>query len=58
MALMFRCVLCKFNVELDDAITTTRNGACICVRCFARATESEHRLPTALRRELEQTLAA
>lgn len=55
---MFRCVLCKFNVELDDAITTTRNGACICVRCFARATESEHRLPTALRRELEQALAA
>ncbi len=55
---MFRCVLCKFNVELDDAITPTRGGGCVCIRCFARATDSEHRLSTALRRELEQTLAA
>ncbi len=55
---MFRCVICHFDVELDDAIAATRRGTCVCVRCFARETNTEHPVPSALRRELERALAA
>lgn len=55
---MYRCLICRFIVELDDAIAPTRRGTCICVRCYARETNTEHPLPPALRRELEETLAA
>lgn len=55
---MFRCLICHFTVELDDAIAATRRGTCICVRCFARETNSQHALSPALRREVEQALAA
>lgn len=55
---MYRCLICRFMVELDDAIAATRRGTCICVRCFARETNSEHPTPKSLRRELEEALAA
>ncbi len=55
---MYRCLICRFEVELDDAIAPTRRGTCICVRCYARETKTEHMVPPALRRELEQALAA
>jgi hypothetical protein len=55
---MYRCLICRFEVELDDAVAVTRRGACICIRCFARETNTEHPLPSALRRELERALAA
>jgi hypothetical protein len=54
---MYRCLICHFTVVLDDAIAVTRRGACICVRCFARETESERPLPRALRQEVERALA-
>jgi hypothetical protein len=57
-AVMYRCLICRFEVELDDAVAVTRRGACICIRCFARETNTEHPLPSALRRELERALAA
>jgi hypothetical protein len=55
---MYRCLVCRFEVELDDAIAPTRRGTCICVRCYARETNDEHRVPPSLRRELEAALAA
>lgn len=50
---MFRCVICRFEVELDDAVAVTRRGACICIRCFARETNTEHPMAQALWREIE-----
>lgn len=55
---MFKCVVCKFYVELDDAVVPTAEGRCICVGCFYRQTGEERRLSPALRRELESVLAA
>ncbi len=55
---MYRCLICHFNVELDDAIAATRRGTCICVRCFARETNSEQAVSPALRRDVEDALAA
>jgi hypothetical protein len=54
---MYRCLICRFEVQLDDAIAATRRGTCICLRCYARETNSEHPLPLSLRREVEQALA-
>ena len=53
---MYRCLLCQFTVEFDDAIAPTRGGTCICVRCFARETASVRVVPPALRREIEEAL--
>lgn len=53
---MFRCLICHFAVELDDAIAVTRRGTCICVRCFARETDSQHPFSAALRRDVEDAL--
>lgn len=55
---MFTCIVCKFPVELDDAVVPTAEGRCICVRCFSRQLGDERRLSPALRRELEALLAA
>ena len=55
---MYRCLICHFTVELDDAIAATRRGTCVCVRCFARETKSEHPLSATLRREVEEAMAA
>lgn len=55
-AAMYLCVLCKFEVVLDDAIAITKRGNCVCIRCYARETDTQHPIPTALRRELEETM--
>jgi hypothetical protein len=55
---MYRCLICRFGVELDDAIALTSRGTCICVRCFARETKSEQRVPAALRRDVEAAMPA
>jgi hypothetical protein len=54
---MCMCVICRFQVELDDAVLPTSNGGCICVRCFARETETEVPLSKSLRKELMEVLA-
>lgn len=53
---MFTCVLCRFEVLLDDAVTPTAAGRCVCVRCFARETETERRMSRRLRLELMDAL--
>ena len=55
---MFRCILCAFGAELDDAVVTGTQGRCICLRCFLRETHTEKRMDKGLRRDLLQTLAA
>lgn len=54
---MFRCILCAFDVELDDAVVIAHGGRCICIRCYARETGSEKLMTKNLRRELTATLA-
>lgn len=50
---MYRCILCGFDVELDDARVPIA-GKCICIRCWTRETGDTHSLPTGLRKEAER----
>lgn len=56
--MMYKCVICRFVVELDDAIVPTASGWCVCVRCFARETDTARPMPKELRIDLTATLAA
>ena len=51
------CTICHFETELDDVVVANATGLCICLRCFARETGSEHPMPKALRREVIAALA-
>jgi hypothetical protein len=53
---VYRCIICRFPVDLDDAIAPTPSGACVCYRCFARETDTPVAMPKALRKELSSLL--
>ena len=55
---MHRCRICRFDTELDDVTLRFASGACLCLRCYGRATGSARPLPNALRRDLIAALAA
>jgi hypothetical protein len=55
---MFTCILCRFQMEADDAAVGGLGGTCICLRCYVRQVGTERPMPAALRRELTATLAA
>jgi hypothetical protein len=54
---MFRCTICRWDVELDDVEIRGINGGCICVRCYGRLVENERRMPKELRKELISVMA-
>jgi hypothetical protein len=54
---MYRCVICRFTVEFDDSVAPTPTGGCVCVRCFARETDSSLPMPKELRRDVIAVLA-
>ena len=54
---MYICVICRFEAELDDVIAPTASGRCVCLRCFARETETARPMPKGLRRELVAVLS-
>lgn len=54
---MFRCLLCRFLFRLDDTITRSAAGACICLGCFLRETGHTERLNVRWRRAFEAALA-
>ena len=54
---MVTCLLCGFDVELDDAVVVLASRArCICVRCFGRETGSTRPMPRWLQREVTACL--
>jgi hypothetical protein len=54
---MTPCVLCRFEIELDDAAVGSAVGRCVCLRCYARETGTGRPMPVALRRQLIAVLA-
>jgi hypothetical protein len=54
---MFTCVICRFETELDDVATPVGKDRCICLRCYARATDSAKPMPKILRRQVISALA-
>ena len=55
---MITCVICRFDVPLDDAVVAMTGGRCICLLCYGRETGSHLPLPRALRREVSALLGA
>lgn len=53
---MFVCVICRFGVELDDAVTPTRSGGCVCIRCYSRETGTARPMTKDLRRDISTAL--
>ena len=54
---MYLCVICRFAVELDDAVVPTASGTCVCVRCFVRETETTVQMDRGLRQSIDAVLA-
>ena len=54
---MDRCRVCHFEMLLDDVAVESTTGRAVCIRCYARLTETEHRLPRKLSLELEACAA-
>ena len=54
---MLTCVICHFETELDDVAIPGSARSCVCLRCYARETDSERPMSKELRRDLEATLA-
>ncbi|MER3419070.1 MAG: hypothetical protein C4290_00445 [Chloroflexota bacterium] len=54
---MLRCMICRFEVELDDVALSGRSGRCVCLRCYGRETGTLRPLPRPLQRELHAALA-
>ena len=54
---MFTCVICRFDTELDDVATRVRSDRCICLRCYARETDSAKPMSKILRRQIVSALA-
>jgi hypothetical protein len=53
---MLTCIICRFATELDDAITATPSGRCLCLRCYTRETGTGRPMPRTLQRDLIATL--
>ena len=55
---MFKCVICRWDVEFDDVEIGGANGSCVCIRCYARLVEIEKPMPKELRKEIISCVAA
>ncbi len=54
---MTTCIICRFGTELDDVAVAGAGGRCVCLRCYARETETARPMPKSLRREVTAALA-
>jgi hypothetical protein len=55
---MYLCVICRFPAELDDVIAPTSTGRCVCLRCYARETESTRHLSKSMLLDVCDALGA
>jgi hypothetical protein len=54
---MYTCIICRFTVELDDAMVPTKSARCVCLRCYRRETDTAAAMPKSLRGELLAVLS-
>lgn len=54
---MYRCFLCRFEVELDDVALLNSTGRCLCLRCYLRQLDQPLSVPETLQREIVASLA-
>ena len=54
---MWVCIICRFEVFLDDTITPLACGKCICCKCYKREVGDMHPMPNTLRMSVRAVLA-
>lgn len=54
---MKTCIICRFEVELDDVVVGNEGTRCICLHCWTRETGSEQPMSKKLQREIRAALA-
>ncbi len=54
---MMTCIICRFDVELDDVAIGSAHERCVCLRCYGRETGTSLAMPKTLQRELAAALA-
>jgi hypothetical protein len=57
-AAMFTCHICRFDTELDDVAISVQGDRCICLRCYARETQTAKPMSKILRRQVISALAS
>lgn len=55
---MYMCVICHFDVPLDDTVISGKTGSCICLRCYVREAGVDHPMAPSLRRDVAATLGS
>ena len=55
---MYTCIVCHFEIVLDDVAVESQSGHSICLRCYTKLTDTEQPMPKDLRREVEAFLHA
>jgi hypothetical protein len=55
---MWNCNHCHFSHVLDDMVVTTVLGNGLCLRCYLRVTRSALPMPSRLRQQVIEALAA
>lgn len=50
---METCRICHFEMTLDDTALESETGKPVCLRCYARLTGTELRMPRKLRLQLQ-----
>jgi hypothetical protein len=53
---MFVCIICHFEMELDDVAVDVGRGRGMCLRCYARETSTQLPMPSTLRQALHAML--
>jgi hypothetical protein len=53
---MLVCIICRFELEIDDVAIEAAGGHAVCVRCYARETENKLPMPKSLRQEIVAAL--
>jgi hypothetical protein len=50
---MFRCIICRFEVTLDDVVLNKGDGRCVCLRCYNHETHHETAVSKRLQRDTD-----
>ena len=55
---MMICIICRFEAEVDDAVVSSGEGRCICLRCYTRETGHLLTVPKRIRNDVIDAINA
>jgi hypothetical protein len=57
-AAMMNCLICHFDIEIDDLAIHGVGRRCVCLLCYGRVTGSSRPMPKKLQRVVQAALSA